>query len=99
MTIEIQYVKMPNSESMNNYVTEKLERLAQKYEWLIRAQVHFKMEPDSGGEGKVCEIELSVPGPRLFAKSSSNDFEKSVNQTVQELDGQLRKKKTVMQRH
>ncbi len=99
MTIEIQYVKMPTSETMNTFVTEKLERLAEKYDWLIRAQVSFKMENDSTGEGKICEMELSAPGPRIFAKTNSNDFEKSVIETVQELDGQLRKKKTVMQRH
>lgn len=99
MTIEIQYVHMPTSESMNELVNEKLNKLSKKYDWLIRAQVHFKQDKDPTGNGKICEIELSVPGPRLFAKSNSNDFEKSLAETVHELDGQLRKKKTIMKKH
>ncbi len=99
MTIEIQYVQMSTSDSMNDLVTEKLNKLAKKYDWLIRAQVHFKLENDPSGNGKICEIELSAPGPRIFAKSNTDDFEKSLNQTLHELDGQLRKKKTIMKKH
>jgi len=99
MTIEIQYVQMPTSESMNDLANEKLNKLAQKYDWLIRAQVHFKLENDPTGNNKVCEMELSAPGPRLFAKSSSNDFEKSLAETIHELERQLRKRKAKMSRH
>ncbi|HZJ20676.1 MAG TPA: ribosome-associated translation inhibitor RaiA [Pricia sp.] len=96
MTTEIQYVQIPRSESIDAIVNEKLDKLARKYDWLIRAQVHFKLENDPAGNGKICEIELSAPGPRLFAKSSSDDFEKSLAETVKELERQLRKKKTIM---
>ena len=99
MTIAIQYVQMPTSESMNSIVELKLTKLAKKYDWLIRAQVHFKKENGPTGDGKICEIELSAPGPRIFAKTSSNDFEKSLVETIQDLDRQLRKKKTIMQKH
>lgn len=98
MMITIQYVQMPTSESMNKIVEDKLNKLAKKYDWLIRAQVHFKKE-NGNGDAKTCEIELSAPGPRIFAKSSTNDFEKSLAETIKELDGQLRKKKTIMQKH
>ena len=98
MMIAIQYVQMPTSESMNKIVEKKLNKLAKKYDWLIRAQVHFKQE-NGFGDVKICEIELSAPGPRIFARSSSNDFEKSLAETIKELDGQLRKKKTIMQKH
>ncbi len=39
MTIDIQYVQMPTSEAMNELMNTKLNRLAAKYEWIIRAQV------------------------------------------------------------
>ena len=99
MTIEIQYVQMPSSEAMDALVTEKLNRIAHKYDWVIRAQVHFKLENDPSGNGKICEIELSAPGPRLFAKTNSDDFEKSLAATIQELSKQLQKKKDLMKRH
>lgn len=95
MTIDIQYVKMSNSESMNAIVTEKLEKLAQKYDWLIRAEVFFKVENDKKGMGKICEIQLSAPGPRIFAKSEDNDFEKAAIETIHDLERQLAKRKHV----
>ena len=42
MTIDIQYVQMPTSEAMDTLMTAKLNRLANKFEWIIRARVHFK---------------------------------------------------------
>ncbi len=63
MTIDIQYVQMPTSEAMNTLMTARLNRLANKYDWIIRARVHFKQENDPTGKGKIWEIEvLRVPG-------------------------------------
>ena len=66
MTINIQYVQMATSEAMNGYVTGKLQKLAKKYDWIISAQVHFEVQHDPKGKGKICKMELSVPGPRIF---------------------------------
>ena len=46
MTINIQYVQMATSESMNAYVEKKLEKLGKKYEWIISAEVHFEKQND-----------------------------------------------------
>ena len=42
MTINIQYVHMSTSEAMDTYVTEKLNHLYQKFDWIINAEVHFE---------------------------------------------------------
>ncbi len=96
MTIDIQYVQMPTSEAMNTLITAKLKRLANKYEWIIRTQVHFKQENDPTGKGKICEMELSVPGPRIFARSNEDDFEKAAANTIKDLEKQLSKRKAIM---
>ena len=54
MTINIQYVNMLTSEAMNAYVTDKLEKLGKKYDWVISAQVHFEVVNDPKGKGKIC---------------------------------------------
>lgn len=92
MEIHVQYQKMKTSESLTALMNKKLEGLEKKYSWLIKANVLFKMENDKSGEGKVCEIELCAPGPRIFAKSSTEDFEKSMAETVEELRRQLEKR-------
>ena len=93
MTINIQYVHMATSEAMNAYVTKKLEKLNRKFDWIISADVHFERIQDPKGKGKICKMELSVPGPRIFAASNGKNYELAVKETINELQGQLKKRK------
>jgi ribosomal subunit interface protein len=93
MTIHIQYVKMKTSESMSTYVTRKLQKIIKKYEWVIRTDVFFKMENDPTQNGHICEMELSLPGPKIFATSNEKNFEIAVKNTISDLDKQLKKRK------
>ncbi|MCL6274793.1 HPF/RaiA family ribosome-associated protein [Muricauda sp. 2012CJ35-5] len=99
MVINIQYQKMPSSESLNKLLLKKLHRLGDKYSWVIKANVLFKEEHDKSGEDNICEIELSAPGPRMFAKSRSNDFEKAMAETINDLKRQLEKRHDMFVRH
>ena len=92
MEVHVQYQKMKTSESLTELLMKKLEGLEKKYSWLIKANVLFKQENDRTGEGKVCEIEMSAPGPRIFAKSNTDDFEKSMAETIDDLRRQLEKR-------
>ena len=96
MTINIQYVKMPTSDSMSAYVTKKLDKMAAKYSWVIKADVYFKVENDPKGNKVICEIEVSVPGPRLFAASKEKNYEMAVKHTISDLVKQLKKKKATL---
>ena len=99
MEVLVQYQKMKTSESLNEILKKKLDKLGEKYSWVIKANVLFKLENDKTGEDKICEIELSAPGPRLFAKSRTNDFEKAMAQTVDELKRQLEKRQGTFATH
>ncbi|WP_298929489.1 HPF/RaiA family ribosome-associated protein [uncultured Allomuricauda sp.] len=99
MVVNIQYQKMEVSESLNKILLKKLDKLGWRYSWVINANVLFKIENDKAGEDKVCEIELSAPGPRLFAKSKTNNFEKAMVETIEELKRQLEKRQSVFVRH
>lgn len=95
MTINIQYLHMATSEAMNAYVTKKLSKLGEKFEWVIKAEVIFENEKDPTGKGKVCKIELSLPGPRIFAASNEKNYELAVKNTIKDLEIQLKKRKEV----
>ncbi len=99
MTINIQYVKMPFSESMTEYVINKLNKLGERYQWIVQAKVFFKRENDPSGNGKVCEIELSMPGPNIFATSREHNFELAAKETTLEIERQLQKRKAVLMAH
>jgi putative sigma-54 modulation protein len=99
MTIDIQYVQMATSEAMDSLLTKKLNKLAKKYDWIIMTRVRFKLENDPKGKGKICEMELSAPGPRIFARSNEDDFEKAAAMTIKDLEKQLSKRKAIMNKH
>ena len=99
MTINIQYVQMDKSEAMNAYVEDKLQKLGKKYDWIISCEVHFKKENDPTGNGKICKMELSLPGPRIFAVSNESTFENAVKKTIKDLEIQLKKRKQTFVRH
>ena len=42
MTIEIQFVKIATSETLKQYIEDKIKPLFKKYPWLIKAQVFIK---------------------------------------------------------
>lgn len=99
MTVNIQYVKMPTSEAMNDFVNQKLHKLAEKYQWLIRAEVSFKMENNVYGKGNICEMELSLPGLKIFAASKALTFEAAAKETISDLEKQLKKRKAQFTTH
>jgi len=99
MTINIQFLDMPTSEAMTEYITGKLSKLGNKYDWVISANVSIEKRNDPKGEGKVCKIELSLPGPRIYAESDEKNYELSVKETLKDLETQLKKRKEVMKTH
>lgn len=96
MKVNIQFVNMQTSETMKSYTIAKLENLANKYNSIISANVFFKRENSLKKIGKICEIELSLAGPRIFASSNEKNFELAVKHTISDLDKQLKKRKGVL---
>ena len=98
MKTDFQFVHMPVSEALQNYTLKKLGSLSKKYEWLIHATVFFKFEQDNE-KGKICEIELSLNGPRIFATANEKNYEMAVKHTLNSLKKQLAKRKSVLYAH
>ncbi|MBZ9632091.1 HPF/RaiA family ribosome-associated protein [Salegentibacter sp. LM13S] len=99
MLINIQFIKTKGSEALTQNVSKSLNKLSDKYDWLIKAEVYFKEENDPTGKSKICEIELSAPGPRIFASSTEESFELAIKKTIFELEQQLKKRKAVFVAH
>jgi putative sigma-54 modulation protein len=99
MTVNIQYVDVDVSETLSAFTKEKLEKLFSRYEFLISAMVYFKQDEKDFKDGKICNIELSLPGPRIFATSNERNFEVSVRETINDLERQIKKRKQVYKTH
>jgi putative sigma-54 modulation protein len=96
MEIRIQFVQVPKSDAVESFAIKRLLKMAKKYEWLIKADVFYKVEPDKKGKGKICEIRLSLPGSIIFAVSDEESFEAATDETIRDVEKQLRKHKNEM---
>ncbi|MBT8245070.1 HPF/RaiA family ribosome-associated protein [Winogradskyella sp.] len=93
MTVNFQYVNVDVSETLSEFTIDKLNKLREKYEFLISAQVYFKQDEKDNEAGKICNVELSLPGPRIFATSNEREYELAVTETVKDLKRQLERRK------
>ncbi|MBJ7881765.1 ribosome hibernation-promoting factor, HPF/YfiA family [Gelidibacter salicanalis] len=93
MTINIQFVNLDYSDSLAEHTTERLNKMAEKYDWLISADVFFKEEGNEPEKDKICNIKLSMPGPQIFATSDEKNYEMAVKETISDLEVQLKKRK------
>lgn len=94
-----EFVQLNKSESLEEFTQTKLDKLENKYDWVVRANVYFKRDENQKPNGYISEIRLSAPGPEIFAQSNENSFEASIAKTVKDLERQCSKRKAKMSTH
>ena len=99
MTTQIQFVNMPESDYVRSVVEKKMEKLGKKYSWINSARVSIRQQKTSTNKDKICEIDLSVPGPKLFVKAQEEGFEQAVGAAFLNLESVLKKRKAKMYSH
>ncbi|MFO7703440.1 ribosome hibernation-promoting factor, HPF/YfiA family [Psychroflexus maritimus] len=100
MDINFNYVHVTASERLEEFTTKKLNKLFERYNWIVRAEVFFKKENTSEQDkGMICDIKLSAPGQNMFASSSEKNFESAISSSIEDVTRQLRKKKEKMTAH
>lgn len=100
MNIHFEYHEVSASQRLEAFLTERLEKLEAKFDFIISADVYFKKENSSNPEkGKICNVRLSIPGSTLFTEASSSSFEASIAEVITELKTQLIKRKEKMKSH
>lgn len=99
MKWDFQTVGFNATEELVNYTREKTEGLTKFYDQMVGAEVYLKLVQNDQNDTKVAEIKLNIPGNDIYATSQTDSFEKSVNETIDKLKGQIRKLKTKMSQH
>lgn len=92
MQINLQTLKFDARQELKDYVNDKVGKLAQYDDKIIRADVTLSTNSDNV-ENKVCEIRLVVPGNDDFVKKSATTFEEAIHSCVDILQKVLRRKK------
>jgi putative sigma-54 modulation protein len=97
MQIIFEYDEVTSSQRLESFATEKLKQLAKKYDFVHRADVFFKSQNRTDNKEQICDIRLSMPGPRVFASTNSKSFASAITETINQLEQQLKKRKETLE--
>lgn len=93
MNVKVEFVDLDVSESLRDFIEEKLNKLGNKHESVMAADVFIKKAPHNQEKNCECEIRLSAPGPQIFAHENEKNWEMAVSSVVKQLEVQLEKRK------
>ncbi|WP_347374726.1 ribosome-associated translation inhibitor RaiA [Aequorivita sp. Q41] len=100
MNINFEYHEVAASARLEGLVAEKLNKLENKYDAIVGADVYFKKENSSNPEnGKICSVRLRMPGTTIFAETATGSFEAAIAKVISELRTQLQKRKEKLNAH
>ena len=91
MNIMIKSIHFTADAKLEEFIENKLNKLKQYDDRIVRANVFLKLEKSQDLENKITEIKLDIPGSELFAKKRTNSFEKSTDSVIDALKKQLQK--------
>ncbi len=93
MKVMINSVHFKADQKLEDFITQKIEKLCAKYADVISAEVTLKLDNTDTPENKIADIRLVLRGDDLFASKQSKTFEESVDISIDALKKQLEKYK------
>jgi putative sigma-54 modulation protein len=93
MKINISSIHFKADKKLEDFITEKVQKLSTIYDGLIGSEVILKVDNKETTENKIAEIKLQIRGNDLFAKKQSKSFEEAADSAVEALRKQLTKYK------
>ncbi len=92
MDIIIQSLGFTAGEKLESYVREKLEKVENMDDGIVRARVTLKKGQEVA-DNHHCDIRLEVPGNDHFVQRRADSFEAAVVDAVDNLQKQIRRNK------
>jgi putative sigma-54 modulation protein len=96
MQVNINAVHFKTDKKLDQFITDKIEKLSGLYDGIISSEVTLRLEKNESVENKIAEIKLMVRGSDLFAKKQSKSFEEATDIAVEALRRQLTRHKEKM---
>ena len=93
MKVMINSVHFKADQKLEDFITQKVEKLCAKHSDVISAEVALKLDNTDTPENKIADIRLVLRGDDLFASKQSKTFEESVDTSIDALKKQLEKYK------
>ena len=91
MKVMINSVHFKADQKLEEFITEKVEKLCAKYSEVIGAEVTLKLNNIDTPDNKIADIRLVLRGDDLYASKQSKSFEESIDTCIDALKKQLEK--------
>ncbi|MDM8003824.1 MAG: ribosome-associated translation inhibitor RaiA [Bacteroidota bacterium] len=96
MNIQIHSLRFDADKKLLDFVTQKVNKLAQLSDDIVNAEVFLRLDKDDERENKITEIKVEYPRGPLFARKQSKTFEEATDLVVDALKRQIVKQKGKM---
>lgn len=93
MKTTIQSLHFTPIETLNYFLTEKLNELEQFNPEIISGIACLKLDKSKTTDNNICEIKLEMPGYNLYAIKQCATFEEAIEQAVETLEIEINKHK------
>lgn len=93
MKVNINSVHFKVDQKLENFLTNKIEKLSSKHTDVIGSEVTLKLENTEEPANKITEIRILLKGNDLFASKQSKSFEEAADAAIDALKKQLEKHK------
>ncbi|MCQ2252386.1 MAG: ribosome-associated translation inhibitor RaiA [Bacteroidales bacterium] len=95
MNVTIEAIHFNATSQLEEFIQEKVSKLAQVADDIIRAEVTLSLERSQSVnyDSKVAKVRIEVPGGAIFAEKKSKTFEESTDTAIEALRVQLLKRK------
>jgi ribosome hibernation promoting factor len=93
MKVNTQSVNFNADQKLIDFIQQRMDKLDQYYDKVIKTDVLLKLENTSNKQNKIFEAKISVPGDSFVVKKVCKTFEEGADSAVNSLGRQLRKRK------
>jgi putative sigma-54 modulation protein len=93
MKVNTQSVNFNADQKLIDFIQQRMDKLDQYYDKIIKSDVFLKVENTSGKQNKIFEAIISVPGDSFIVKKVCKTFEEGADSAANSLGRQLRKRK------
>lgn len=93
MKVTISSLHFKTDVKLEEFIREKVSKFPNIFDGVLGCDVTLKLDTASNNENKIAEIRVLIPGNDLFAKKQAKTFEEAVDNVVDALKRQIKRRK------
>ena len=93
MKVSISSLHFKADIKLEEFIKEKVSKFPTLFDGVLGCDVILKLDQASNNENKIAEIRVLIPGNDLFAKKQAKSFEEAIDNSVDALKRQIKRRK------